>query len=412
VARTGSAKDDPATSSQQEARRYRRILFALIAAGVATFTELYAIQGVLTQLAEELQVSPSEASLAISFATTGVALGVLPWAWAGDRFGRLRCMQFAVSAAVVFGLLAAVMPSFEALLAVRLLGGVALAGVPVLAVAYIRETLKGSMAAAAAAAYIAGTTVGGAGGRVISGALSPELGWRGAVLGAGVASLAVAVVFLALAPRSAVRPRGGGSQWARLRSATSRLALWRLYVQGLLLTGSFVAVYNFLGFRVEAPPYSVPPSLAALLFLSYFAGTVTSRMTGSWLPRLGYTRTVLVGFFGMAVGLGVMLIENLVAVILGLVVFTASFFLAHAAAVATVGEVAGAQYQSQASAMYTIMFYLGSGVLGWLLGLFFEQSGWPALTLAIGIVLVVCAAFCTIGRPRRSGQRYSVRDGA
>ncbi len=135
--------DEPEHPGEHERRRYRRILYALIAAGVATFTELYAIQGVLTQLAEELQVSPAQASLTISCATAGVAVGVIPWAWAGDRFGRLRCMQVAVSAAVVFGLLAAVMPSFEALLLVRSLGGVALAGVPVLAVAYIREVIQG-----------------------------------------------------------------------------------------------------------------------------------------------------------------------------------------------------------------------------------------------------------------------------
>lgn len=409
MADSEGAPDEPGRSEEYERRRYRRILYALIAAGVATFTELYAIQGVLTQLADELEVSPAQASLTISCATAGVAVGVLPWAWAGDRFGRLRCMQVAVSAAVVFGLLAAVMPTFETLLVVRSLGGIALAGVPVLAVAYIREVIQGPRAAAAAAAYIAGTTVGGAGGRVISGMLSPELGWRGAVLGAGVVSLAVAIVFLSMAPRTGAARAKPGSQRSRLAAALTSLVLWRLYVQALLLTGSFVAVYNFLGFRVEAPPYAVPPSLAALLFLSYFAGTVTSRMTGSWLPRLGYTRTLLLGLLGMALGLGVMLIENLVAIVLGLVIYTASFFLTHAAAVATVGEVAGSTFQSQASAMYTIMFYLGSGVLGWWLGLFFERSGWPALTGAIAVVLVLCTIFCTLGRGRGSGRRYSTQ---
>ena len=43
--------------------------------------------------------------------------------------------------------------------------------------------------------------------------------------------------------------------------------------------GGFVAVYNYLGFRLEGPPFFLPASLASLVFLAYLAGTVSSRVT-------------------------------------------------------------------------------------------------------------------------------------
>lgn len=381
---------------------YARTLIALLAAGIATFAQLYSIQAVLPQMSAEWDLGASQSALTISFATTGLAVGVFPWAWAAGRWERFHCLRAALILAVTFGVLAAFMPTFESLLVVRFIGGFALAGVPVLTVAYVGELFSGAKAAAVASAYIAGTSVGGAGGRLVAGPLAPLLGWRGAIIFASLLCLLIALLFL-LAPRPAPQERKANvSQARRFLMAISRLALWRLYVQALLVMGGFVAVYNFISFRLQGEPFNLVPAISSLIFLTYFAGTVTSRLGGTGLSRLGYARTVALGIIGMISGLAITLIPSLWAVFTGLIIFTAAFFLAHAAAVAAVGQAAGPEYRAQGSALYTVFYYLGSGILGWGLGLFFERWNWAVMSGVIAAVLLFCLVFCTLGTDRRT----------
>lgn len=114
---------------------YRRILVALLCAGVATFAQLYSVQGVLPILAEDLHVDAAQSALAVSAATMGLAVGVIPWSLVSDRWGRRRTMVAAVSAATVLGVLVGLMPTFESLVALRFAEGVALGGIPAVAMA-------------------------------------------------------------------------------------------------------------------------------------------------------------------------------------------------------------------------------------------------------------------------------------
>ncbi|MDQ0708406.1 YNFM family putative membrane transporter [Arthrobacter woluwensis] len=387
---------------------------ALLAAGVATFAQLYAIQGVLPGIARELSLSASTAALSVSAATTGLAVGVLLWAAVADRIGRLRCMRIAVAGTVVLGLATAVAPGLELLLGLRFLTGLVVGGVPVLAVAYVYEQLAGSRAAVAATVYISGTTVGGALGRLVAGPLGAWAGWRSALLGVGLMSLAAAVIFLWLAPRERGphgRATGSSARGARspgtpgrIRQALKPARLNVLYVQAFLVTGSFVAVFNFLTFRLEAAPFFLPAALVSLVFLAYFAGTASSRLAGRWLSRRGFAWTSLCGVLAMIAGLAILLVDRLPAIIVGLLLFTAGNFMSHAAAVATVGARAGEAFRGQASALYNIAFYLGSSVLGWLLGLAFDGAGWLGMSCGIAGALLLVVVLNVVGLRRAAGR--------
>ena len=74
-------------------------------AGVATFAQLYSLQGLLPLVSRDLGVTAAQASLSVSVATIGLAATVLPWSFASDRWGRVRIMGLAVVLATLFGLL-------------------------------------------------------------------------------------------------------------------------------------------------------------------------------------------------------------------------------------------------------------------------------------------------------------------
>lgn len=383
----------------------RRLLVALFGAGTAAFAQLYAPQSVLPDAARELATSASATALLVSAATLGLAAGVLPWAWVADRVGRVRSMTVAMLGATAVGLAVPFAPSFGLIIAGRAVEGLLVAGVPAVAMAYLTEMLTESGEASAvpraAGTYVAGTSMGGLLGRLVSGGVAELFGWRAGVGAVALACLVAAGVFVWLAPRD--RPAGkrqgsrpshdgdddDGAAPGRLRVLLSPRLLV-LDAQGLLLMGGFVAVYNYLGFRLTAEPFGLSSGVVSLVFLAYLAGTWSSARTGRLVVRHGRRRVLIVSTGVMAAGVLATLSGWLPLALVGLVVLTAGFFGAHAVASGWT-PVAAPQARTQAAAVYNLAYYAGSSVFGWLGGVGFALAGWPG-TVAMVLVLVALAA--------------------
>ncbi|MGO1524235.1 MAG: MFS transporter [Nesterenkonia sp.] len=370
---------------------YRRLLVALFFIGVATFAQLYSPQGLLPLISQDLEVSADQAALMISAATLGLALGVIPWSYIGDAMGRKRAMLTAISLACVFAVLSILMPSFGLTLLMRFVEGFMLGGVPALAVAYLSEEVSAKVAAVAAGTYISGTTIGGLSGRLIAAPVGEQLGWEAGMLVVIGVAVACVLIFLRMAPRAAHFTPGTPG----LREAASALfgnlgspALWVIYLQGFLTMGGFVAVYNFLGFHLAAPPFSMPIWLASFIFLAYLAGTVSSPQAGKLASRYGRRPVLIAGNLIMMAGTAATLIPNVWVIIIGTVVLTAGFFASHAVASGWAGARAVAG-RSQSASLYNLGYYGGSSVFGFLGGTFLGLAGWPG---TVSMVLILTAA--------------------
>lgn len=378
---------------------YRRILIALLGAGIATFAQLYSPQGILPLIASELDVDPSRASLSISAATTGLAVSVLPWSLVADRIGRVRAMRIALVSATILGLCMPWCPWFDLLLVVRTLEGVALGGIPGVAVTYLSEEINRKHAAVAAGTYVAGTTIGGLAGRLIAAPIADATDWRiGAFAVAVLAAVATAVFFLITPRPQGFQPHAASVAWV-LRIAGRQMRNPRLvvlYAQGFLLMGGFVAAYNYLTFRLEAAPFFIPVGFASLLFLAYLAGTVSSRVVGGLVDRHGRKRLLLVSTAIMIAGTLLTLSESLVIVVLGLVVLTGGFFGAHSVASGWAG--ARAEHgRSQSASLYNLWYYVGSSVFGFLGGIAWSHFGWRGVVAMVSGLALIAAiwAACT-----------------
>ncbi|MCI9886883.1 MFS transporter [Micrococcales bacterium 31B] len=395
------------TGHERGSRAYRRLVIALFAAGVATFGQLYSLQGLLPAISSSYGISPASASLAISAATIGVAASVLPWAFVADRIGRVRSMVIAVVIASLLFIAQPFAPTFEAMLALRLLEGLALGALPAAAVVYISEEVSPRHAALATGTYVSGTTLGGLFGRLIPGAVTYVADWRIAMLIEGLVALAAAAVFVMLAPRAQgfktmrQRKREGlpvPATRSLLAKALGSPRLWGLYVQGFFLMGVFVAVFNFVGFRLEAPPFALPVALSSLLYLSYLVGTYTSRLGGVAATRLGRLPVALCGITLLAAGVLLTLANSIALILLGLCLMVGGYFAAHAV-ISSWAPAAARGASAQASATYTLCTYVGSSVIGWAAGLVYGGWGWTAAALALAALAAVSAALLAVLRP-------------
>lgn len=380
---------------------YRRILVALAAAGVATFAQLYSPQGILPLIGHNLGVDAATSATTVSAGTFGLAVAVLGWSWLADRIGRAPAMKLALAIAAIIGLITPAAPNFDVLLGLRIGEGLALGGVPALAIAYLHEEVPRERAAVAAGTYISGTTVGGLLGRLVSAPFADRLGWRAGIGAVAIMAAIAAIIFIVLVPR----PRGFHASRADRRTVIHGLKtnlrnprMLVLYGQAFCLMGGFVAMYNFLGYRLEAPPFHVPIGVAALIFLAYLAGTVSSRLAGGMAARRG-RRPVLLGSVAvMITGVIMTLPDRLPIILAGLVVMTAGFFGAHAVASGWVGALATTG-RAQATALYNLFYYAGSSLFGWLGGIAYAV-GWTG-TAAMVAVLAGSAMIMAIFGIRR-----------
>jgi len=374
--------------SVEDVTRRRRITIAVTAAGLGSFALLYAPQPVLPQLAAEFHLTPGGASLAVSAATGALALVVIPIAVLSERVGRRRVIVAAVTAAALTALLLPFAPTFSALIALRVLQGVAVAGVPAVAMAYLADEVGPAGVGAAIGALIAGNSAGGMIGRLIAGIGVDWLDWRGALGAVGVlGAVCAAVVAAALPPdsRKPTRaPRG-------LRAALHDRVLFCLYAIAALAVGAFISLYNAIGFRLAAPPLELPARLAALVFLAYAAGGVCSAVAGRLADRLGRGPVALAALGTAAVGALLTLPDSLISVAVGLALFTGGFFAAHSVASGWVGARAPSNAKGQASGVYLFAFYVGSSAGGTAGSAAFGAWGWG------GLVAVVTGWFALAG---------------
>lgn len=379
---------------------FRRFSLAMFLSGLATFALLYAPQPILPRLGAAYHVSPAGASLVIAATTAALAIAVIPMASLSEVVGRKPVMVAGVMGAAVLGVCAAASPGFGWLLAVRAVQGVALAGLPASAMAHVTEEVEPTATGRTMGLYIAGNAVGGMAGRLIMGGVTDLAGWRWAMTAVGVFSLVCAAGFLwLLPPPTAFRPRPSGPR-ELVAGVTGHLRsgrLLRLYVTAFALMGGLVTVYNYLGYRLAAPPFELPSSIIGMIFLCYIAGTVSSAMAGRLSDRYGRRPIATASALLAVAGVAATLAGSLIVVVAGLIVFTSGFFGCHAVASGWVGRLATTA-RAQASAIYMLTYYLGSSVAGTTGGLAYARAGWPATVAFVGVLMLVALAAVQIRR--------------
>ncbi len=378
------------TAHQAGSRGYRRVTAALYGAGLASFAAMYCTQALLPALSTFYRITPATAALTVSLTTGMLALSIIPASVLSERFGRTTVMLTSGVLSSIIGLLLPFSPTLGVLLAGRALHGIALAGIPAVAMAYLAEEVHASSLGSAMGRYIAGTTIGGLAGRIVPSLIVDVSNWRVALLVCSLMTLAGTVAFAVLAPRSRFFNPKAASVRVTMRSLMAHLrnpVLLKLFGVGFALMGAFATVYNYLGYRLTAQPFALASSVVGPLFLLYLAGTVTSTVAGRLADRRGRA-LVLGGALPITViGLSMTVPHTLVAIVVGAGVFTGGFFAAHTVASGWVGAVAHRD-RAEASSLYLFSYYLGGSVAGGFGGFVYSLGGWPGTVVFVGTLLL------------------------
>ena len=372
---------------------FRKVTLALVAAGFSTYALLYCVQPLLPVFSQDLGVSPSESSLSLSVTTATLAVAMLVAGRISDVRGRKPIMTASLFAVGVLTVGCSFAPNWTVLLVLRTLTGVALAGVPAVAMAYLAEEVHPRDLGASMGLYIAGNAYGGMAGRVLTGVLIDlTQSWRLAIGIIGVFGIIAAALFTWLLPPSRRFEAEEGVSLGHLGRAfaghLSDPGLAQLFLVGFLLMGGFVTAYNYLSYRLLEAPFDLSQAAAGSIFLVYLLGGPASAWFGRLGSRLGRGRMMIAAMALMFAGLLATVTGNLVITIAAIAIFTSGFFGAHAIASGWVSRRATTA-RAAAASLYLFAYYTGSSIFGSLGGLFWSRYGWPGIMAVVALLILV-----------------------
>ena len=369
---------------------FKRINRAMVFGGFSTFALLYCVQPLMPLLARQFTLTPAQSSLVLSVSTAALALSLLLSSVVSDRIGRKPMMVAAMLGGAVLTLACAFAQNYAQLLVLRGLLGVALGGMPAVAMAYLGEEIEGPSLGLSMGLYIGGSAFGGMLGRVLTSVLSDVYSWRVALAAMGAAGLYAAWEFRRSLPASNNFRHGERRGLAALvdgiRGHLADRGLPWLFALSFLLMGCFVSLYNYIGYRLMKAPFALSQSGVGLLSALYLLGIFSSVWAGRLADRLGRRNVLWLFMSVMLSGLLLTLANWLPAIVLGVGLFTFGFFASHSVASSWVGRRALAP-KALASALYLFFYYLGSSVVGSFCGVLWSHAGWPGVVALLGAIL-------------------------
>lgn len=377
---------------EKKDKAYSRVLVSMLFGSIVTFAVLYAPQPLMNVFSRQYHVSPATASASISLPTISLAVCLLFIPLISRRMGRKQIMAISLFVTSVLAMISAFSYNFWFFLVIRLFEGISVSGFPAIAIAYLNEEISPLSIGGTMGAYVAGTAVGGFVGRVAIGPLTDWFSWQIAFFILGILCLLLSLYFWFYLPRSRhFKPEKilFSTYMKALGASLQNRRLLLLYCMGFLVMGSYIMLFNYIGYPLTENPYNLSQTVLGFLFVVNLIGTWSSTMFGKMADK--YSRQKLMALSSVIFALGALLtlIPFLWLKIFGIAVFAFGFFAAHTTASGWVGVAAPANRKATASSLYLLFYYTGSSVIGWIGGFIWIAFHWIGLVSAICLFMII-----------------------
>lgn len=381
----------PLAYIEKNSREFIKVSFALFLGGFSTFALLYCVQPMLPIFSQFFSVTAAQSSLLISTATSMLAVGLLITGPISDAIGRKNVMIVALLLAATFTFISAAVSHWQLLLISRALVGLSLSGMAAVAMTYLNEEIAPQHLGIAMGLYIAGNAIGGMAGRLLSGVLIDFVSWHMVLTVMGILTLGCAFLFWRLLPPSkhfeATPVKLTKLFNGYIHHLTQPRLPW-LFLQGFLLMGCFITLFNYIAYRLLAEPYLLSQTWIGLLSIVYLSGIFSSTQFGALADRFGHARVLWVAITIMLSGALLTLFTPITIIFIGMIIFTFGFFGAHSVTSSWIGRSA-TKAKGQASSFYLFCYYMGSSILGTAGGYFWQTQQWHGVVYYISGLLSV-----------------------
>jgi predicted MFS family arabinose efflux permease len=356
-----------------------------------TLVDLFATQAILPALAAAYGVGAAAMGLAVNAATLGMALGSLGVAFFSARIERRQGVVLSLALLSIPTALLAVAPGLWAFAGLRIIQGIFMAAAFALTLSYLAEQCSAAETAGAFAAYITGNVASNLLGRLAAAGLVDQLGLAPNFHAFAALNLAgAALVYFSLGkgePAPMPSTRWPFASWAghlanpRLRAS---------FAIGFLILFAFIGTFTYVNFVLVRAPLGLGMMALGLVYFVFLPAVLTTPLAGRAVARFGTRPTLWFSLFVALAGLPLVLVQDVHAVIPGLVLVGAGTFFAQATATGFVGRAAAGD-RGAASGLYLASYFFGGLAGAAVLGQLFERFGWEACVAGIGAALAAAA---------------------
>lgn len=372
-----------------------KVVVLLAVSGLLVVAQLYLSIPLVVTLSEAFGIAPTlvpAVGTAFGFA---YAVGFLVFGPLVDRYSSPVVLKWGLGILAVVTVAVGFSPTFEGLLVLRIVQGLAAATFAPAALAYASETLTDKQRAIGIATITTGFLLASILGQVYGEIVSLILGWRW-IFWALAPIYAVFALIIGLWP--AERQRS-----ASIRTRTAYLNMIKLlgnstlvaaYLATITILLSFVALYSVFGPHLQAV-YGLATDQMLLVRLAGVPGILVSPLVGWIVPYIGRKQTVIYGFICAAFGLGLAALANqLVLLIIATSIFVLGIAIVVPALIDLIGFISGAA-RGAAIAVYTFVLFIGAS-LGPQLALLVQPLGFKGSCSVLAAILLGAAAIVAL----------------
>jgi predicted MFS family arabinose efflux permease len=371
--------------------------------GFFAFLNVYSLQSVLPMVMQDYHASPVQAGLAVGATVLAIGLVSPFMGMLSDSFGRKNILCASLLFITLPTALIPLAQSFEWLIALRFIQGLAVPGIVVVLIAYIAEEFQAMGVARMMSTYVGGTVMGGFSGRFITGHAGDVLGWRGAFFLLAGMNLLGALVVLWKLPGSSnfVAHSDIRGSFRTLRVHLSNKRLMAACAVGFCVLFSLVGAFTYVNLYLAGAPFHLSSAGLANVFAVYLVGVVVTPLAARYIDRLGYMRSLQSGLAISICGILMTLLQSLVFVIAGLAICSTGVFLCQSATISGIAKNV-TEGRSLATGLYYLSYYAGGAAGSWLAGIAFESHGWSGSVVVIALAQTLAASIVTVvwGRVR------------
>ncbi len=376
----------------------------IIFIAILAFSAIYAPQPLLPVLAGEFAVSLDAAAALTTVVFLPLSIAPLAYGYILESFTPRQMLRVAMLLLAVSEFLFMAADSFTALLALRLFQGMLVPAILTALMTYVSTETEPPLVRRAMAIYIASTIMGGFLGRLMSGIIATQFGWRYSFLILGVSLLAG--FFLLGRLRPGRRPQTIKPKADLLLKTLRQKSFLKIYITVFCFFFVFAAIMNFLPFRVTELDRTASEMRIGFMYSGYVLGVFTAIYSVRIADRLGgAVRAMALGLFFFGIALAGMAVADALFLFVCMFLFCGSLFLVHSAASGLVNALAS-ENKGMVNGLYVSFYYAGGMFGSSLPGFAYRAWGWPVfIAVLLAIVVFGLLTVLTLLSPGRIAGR-------
>lgn len=347
----------------------------------------YASATLISNIASDLGLSISAASISITVYMLGFGLFTLVFGPLGDKFGKVRIVIIAAIGTAIFSILGAVAFNLSSLVVFRLINGMFGSGIFPVTLALVGEMYEEKDRHKAIAGVMSFGLLGSATATIIGGTVAYFASWRMVYLVYGVGELILAAIMLKTLERDkGVRDHlelGKSYKIAISNIKFTRLAIL-LFFMGFAVFGTFtytgISIMNKTGYSIL---------IVGFLLAFYGIGTVFGGRVASKLKaKFGRSFLIFAGAIGSSSLTLMAFTSNVFLIVLGLFGLGVAFVFIQSTLVATLQSMLS-KMKGTVMSIVSFNLFLGAAVGTSLNGKILEVSNMNRIYLTAAIMLLI-----------------------